>query len=122
MLRSSRSQRSIRQRPSNISAKLLEAVAENDEALMEKYLAGQEPSLEEVKAVIRRATIANEFVPIMCGSALKNKGVQLLLDAVVDFLPSPLEVPEVKGTDPEDPEKEVIRHASDTEPFSASCL
>ena len=100
-------------------AKLLEAVAENDEALMEKYLAGQEPSLEEVKAVIRRATIANEFVPIMCGSALKNKGVQLLLDAVVDFLPSPLEVPEVKGTDPEDPEKEVIRHASDTEPFSA---
>lgn len=100
-------------------AKLFEAVAENDEALMEKYLAGEEPTLEEVKAVIRRATIANEFVPIMCGSALKNKGVQLLLDAVVDFLPSPLEVPEVKGTDPDDPEKELIRHAADDEPFSA---
>src|SRR3990167_4333247 len=100
-------------------AKLLEAVAENDEALMEKYLAGEEPTIEEVKAVIRKATIANTFIPILCGSALKNKGVQLLLDAVVEFLPSPLEVPGIHGVDPDDPEKELVRHAADDEPFSA---
>ena len=100
-------------------AKLLEAVAENDEALMEKYLAGEEPTIEEVKAVIRKATIANDFIPILCGSALKNKGVQLLLDAVVEFLPSPLEVPGIKGTDPDDSEKELTRRTADDEPFSA---
>ncbi|MBI5369606.1 elongation factor G [Candidatus Uhrbacteria bacterium] len=99
--------------------KLIEAVAENDEALMNKYLGGEELTQEEVKAVIRRATIANQFVPVMCGSALKNKGVQMLLDAVVAYLPSPLDVPAVRGTDPEDPEKALERHASDEEPFAA---
>jgi elongation factor G len=100
-------------------AKLIEAVAENDEALMEKYLAGSEIAVQEIKTVIRKATIANDFVPIMCGSALKNKGVQMLLDAVVEYLPNPLEVPAVKGTDPDDHEKTLERHASDEEPFSA---
>ncbi len=98
---------------------LIEAVCENDEKLMEKYLSGEEPTMEEMKPVIRRATIANEFVPVMCGSALKNKGVQLLLDAIVDYLPSPLEVPPTHGVDPEDPEKVLIREASDSAPFSA---
>lgn len=100
-------------------AKLVEAVAENDDQLMNKYLAGEEISQEEIHAVIRKATIANQFVPVMCGSALKNKGVQLLLDAVVAYLPSPLEVPAVKGTDPDDLEKVMERHASDSEPFAA---
>ncbi|MBI4437856.1 elongation factor G [Candidatus Uhrbacteria bacterium] len=100
-------------------AKLVEAVAENDEALMNKYVGGEEISIEEMKPVIRKATIANTFVPVMCGSALKNKGVQLLLDAVVDYLPNPLEVPPVIGHDPDDMEKELVRHASDEEPFSA---
>ena len=100
-------------------AKLVEAVAENDETLMNKFLNGEEITIEEMKPVIRKATIANTFVPVMCGSALKNKGVQLLLDAVVDYLPSPLEVPAVVGHDPDDLEVEVIRHASDEEPFAA---
>lgn len=100
-------------------SKLLEAVAENDEEIMNKYLAGEELTEAEIHAVIRKATIANQFVPVMCGSALKNKGVQLLLDAVVAYLPSPLEVPAVKGIDPDDLEQELARHASDAEPFSA---
>ena len=100
-------------------AKLVEAVAENDDVLMNKFLNGEEITVPEIKVVIRKATIANTFVPVMCGSALKNKGVQLLLDAVVDYLPNPLEVPAVVGHDPEDLEVEVIRHASDEEPFSA---
>ena len=99
--------------------KLMEAVSENDEVLMNKYLAGEEILEAEINTVIRRATIANEFVPVMCGSALKNKGVQPLLDAVVAYLPSPLDVPPVKGTDPDDNDKEIFRHASDEEPFSA---
>ena len=99
--------------------KLLEAVAENDEQLMEKYLAGEDLSQEEINAVIRKATIANQFIPVMCGSALKNKGVQMLLDAIVMYLPSPLEAPAIKGTDPEDLEQVIERHSSDTEPFSA---
>ncbi|MBM5789534.1 elongation factor G [Candidatus Parcubacteria bacterium] len=99
--------------------KLLEAVAENDEALMNKYLGGETIAEEEIHEVIRKATIANLFVPVMCGSALKNKGVQRLLDAVVAYLPSPLDVPAVKGTDPDDSEATLERHASDSEPFSA---
>ncbi|MBI5793616.1 elongation factor G [Candidatus Uhrbacteria bacterium] len=100
-------------------AKLVEAIAENDETLMEKFLNSEELTVEEMKPVIRKATIANTFVPVMCGSALKNKGVQLLLDAVVEYLPSPLDVPPVIGHDPDDLEQEVIRHASDEEPFAA---
>ncbi len=100
-------------------AKLIEAVAENDEALMNKYLAGQELTQDEIKAVIRKATIANQFVPVMCGSALKNKGVQLLLDAVVAYLPSPLDVPPVMGKDPDDLEKEIPLYVDDNKPFVA---
>ena len=98
--------------------KLVEAVAETDEELMERYLEGDEISEAELKAAIRKATCAVEFYPVLCGSAFKNKGVQLMLDAVVDYLPSPLDVPAIKGVDP-NTEQEVERHSSDEEPFSA---
>ncbi|MDQ0157003.1 elongation factor G [Robertmurraya andreesenii] len=98
--------------------KLIEAVAELDEELMEKYLGGEEISIPELKAAIRKATVNVEFFPVMCGTAFKNKGVQLMLDAVIDYLPSPLDVPAIKGTLP-DSEEEVERHSSDEEPFSA---
>lgn len=99
--------------------KLIEAICENDEKLMEKYLGGEEPSIEELKPVIRRATIANDFIPVMCGSALKNKGVQLLLDAVVEYLPSPIDMPHITGTDPDDHDKILEREANDFAPFAA---
>lgn len=98
--------------------KLLEAVAEVDEDIMEKYLGGEEISKEELKAAIRKATCNVEFFPVLCGSAFKNKGVQLMLDAVVDYLPAPTDVPSIKGTLP-DTGEEVFRHSSDDEPFSA---
>ena len=98
--------------------KLVEAVAETDETLMERYLEGEEISEAELKAAIRKATCAVEFYPVLCGSAFKNKGVQLMLDAVVDYLPSPLDVPSIKGVDP-NTDQEVERHSSDEEPFSA---
>ncbi|MGJ7922978.1 elongation factor G [Neobacillus sp. LXY-4] len=98
--------------------KLVEAVAELDEELMEKYLGGEEISVEELKAGIRKGTTNVEFYPVICGSAFKNKGVQLMLDAVIDYLPSPLDVPSIKGHLP-DTEEEVERHSSDEEPFSA---
>ena len=98
--------------------KLVEAVAETDEVLMERYLEGEEISEAELKAAIRKATCAVEFYPVLCGSAFKNKGVQLMLDAVVDYLPSPLDVPSIKGVDP-NTDQEVERHSSDEEPFSA---
>jgi elongation factor G len=99
--------------------KLLEAVAETDEELMEKYLGGEEISVEELKAAIRKATCAVEFYPVICGSAFKNKGVQLMLDAVIDYLPSPLDVPSINGHAPDDEEQVIERHSSDEEPFSA---
>ncbi|MBF1709733.1 MAG: elongation factor G [Streptococcus sp.] len=98
--------------------KLVEAVAETDEALMERYLEGEEISEAELKEAIRKATCAVEFYPVLCGSAFKNKGVQLMLDAVVDYLPSPLDVPSIKGIDP-NTDQETERHSSDEEPFSA---
>ncbi|MBK5444382.1 elongation factor G [Peribacillus butanolivorans] len=98
--------------------KLIEAVAEVNEDLMEKYLGGEEISIAELKAAIRTATVNVEFFPVICGSAFKNKGVQLMLDNVIDFLPSPLDVPAIKGTLP-DTEEEVERHSDDSEPFSA---
>jgi elongation factor G len=98
--------------------KLVEAVAELDEDLMEKYLGGEEISIEELKAGIRKGTTNVEFYPVICGSAFKNKGVQLMLDAVIDYLPSPLDVPSIKGTLP-DTDEEVERHSDDNEPFSA---
>ncbi len=98
---------------------MLETAVEVDEALMEKYLEGEEPSVDELKMAIRKGTIGLDFVPVLCGSAFKNKGVQPLLDAVVDYLPSPLDVPPVKGSAPDDPEKALERRACDDEPFSA---
>ena len=98
--------------------KLIEAVAEFDEEFMEKYLGGEEISIEELKAAIRKATLSVEFFPVVCGSAFKYKGVQPMLDAVVEYLPSPLDVPAIKGIDPSTDE-EVERHSSDEEPFSA---
>ncbi len=99
--------------------KLLEAIAENDEEVMEKYLDGKEVSLEEWKSALRKATISGEFFPVMCGSALKNKGVQKLLDAVCDYLPSPLDVPDIEGFNPKDEEEKMTRKASDEDPFAA---
>lgn len=98
--------------------KLIEAVAETDEELMMKYLEGEEITDEELKAGIRKATINVEFFPVLCGSAFKNKGVQLMLDAVIDYLPSPLDIPAIKGINP-DTDAEETRPASDEEPFAA---
>jgi len=98
---------------------LLEAVAESDDELLDKYLGGEELTEEEIIAAIRKQTIAGEMVPVVCGTSYRNKGVQLLLDAIVDFMPSPLDIPPMKGTKPNDEETEVIRHASDEEPFAA---
>lgn len=98
--------------------KLVESVAELDEALMEKYFGGEEISVEEIKKVIRKATIANEMVPVTCGSSYRNKGVQMLLDAVIDYMPAPIDVPAIKGIDP-DTDEEVERKSSDDEPFAA---
>ena len=97
---------------------LLEAVAEEDEDLMMKYLEGQEISEEEIKRAIRKATIAVNMTPVLCGSSYKNKGVQMMLDAVIDFLPAPIDVPHIKGT-VEGVEGEVERASSDDEPFAA---
>ncbi|MBF6634183.1 elongation factor G [Microbacterium sp. APC 3898] len=98
--------------------KLVEAVAELDEDLMEKYLGGEEITVEELKAGIRKGTLDVEFYPVVCGTAFKNKGVQLMLDAVIDYLPSPLDVPPMTGVLP-DSDEEVLRKPSEDEPFSA---
>lgn len=98
--------------------KMLEAVAEFDDQVMEKYLNGHPLAEEEVRRAIRTATIAMKVIPVVCGSAFKNKGVQQLLDAVVEYLPSPLDVPPVRGVDP-NTDKEVLRRPSDSEPFAA---
>ncbi|MDX2268013.1 MAG: elongation factor G [Bryobacter sp.] len=98
--------------------KMLEAVAECDDTLMEKYLSGEVPTEEELVKAIRKGVLAQQIFPVICGSAFKNKGVQNMLDAVVAYLPSPLDIPSVKGTDPDDPEKELIREAKDDAPFS----
>jgi len=97
---------------------LIEKIVEEDEVLMAEYLDGKEPSPEQLKTTLRQAVLAVKLIPVFAGSALKNKGVQLVLDAVVDYLPSPLDIPPVKGIDPRNGE-EVTRHASDSEPFSA---
>ncbi|HCC22328.1 TPA: elongation factor G [Candidatus Uhrbacteria bacterium] len=99
--------------------KLIEAIVENDEEMMNKYLAGEEIPIDDLKRVLRKATISLDIVPVLCGTALKNKGVQKLLDAVNDYLPSPLDVPPVKGIDPENPEKELFRKTDDNEPLAA---
>ena len=99
--------------------KLIESVAESDEALMEKFFEGEELTVEEINAAIRKATINCTMNPVLCGTSYRNKGVQPLLDAVVEYMPSPLDIPAIKGVDPDDPEKELVRHPSDDEPFSA---
>ena len=98
-------------------ADLIETVAEFDDEVMEKYLEGEELSVEDIKKAIRKGTLAVRFFPVMCGTALGNKGIKLLLDAVIDYLPSPLDIESIKGTDPNG--NEVVRHPSDDEPFSA---
>ncbi len=98
--------------------KLLEAVAESDDTLLEKYLEGEELSTEDVKAAVRQAVLDNSFIPVMLGSAFKNKGVQRLLDAIIDYLPSPLDVPPIEGVRPRS-EEVVARSASNDEPFTA---
>jgi len=98
---------------------LIEAVAEQDEYLMDKYLSGEELTVDELRAGIRKATISVSMIPVTCGSSYKNKGVQQLLDAVVDYLPSPLDVPPIKGVSAEDEETEIERPADDNGPFSA---
>jgi len=98
---------------------LVEAVAETDDELLEKYLSGEEVTVDEIKAALRRATCASKLQPVLCGSAFKNKGVQPLLDAVVDYLPSPVEVAAIQGVDPDDAENRMQRRSADDEPFSA---
>ena len=97
---------------------LIEHVAEQDDALLEKYFNGEELTVDEIKTCIRKATIANHMVPVVCGTSYRNKGVQLLLDAVVDYMPAPTDVPAIKGINP-NTEEEEERHSSDSEPFSA---
>ncbi|MBP5256204.1 MAG: elongation factor G, partial [Clostridia bacterium] len=99
-------------------AAMVEAIAETDDELFEKFCEGEEISVPELKAALRRATIANQLVPVVCGTSYKNKGVQKLLDAIIDYMPSPLDIPPVKGIDPETGD-EIERRASDDEPFSA---
>lgn len=99
-------------------AAMVEAIAELDEELMMKYLDGEEISIEELKATLRKGVINNEIVPVLCGSSYKNKGVQMMIDAVVEYMPSPVDIPAIKGVDAETGE-EIERHASDEEPLSA---
>ncbi len=98
--------------------KMIEALADVDDRIMEKYLAGEDISQEEIKSALRKGTVSMKITPVLCGSAFKNKGVQLLLDAIVDYLPSPLDIPPVKGIDPKTGE-EISRRPADEEPFSA---
>ena len=97
---------------------MVEHVAEQDDEIMDKYLSGEEISINEIKDCIRKSTIANHMVPVTCGTSYKNKGVQKLLDAIVDYMPAPTDIPPIKGVNPETEEEEV-RHSSDEEPFSA---
>ena len=98
---------------------MIESVCEADDDLMEKYLMGEEPTVEELKKAIRKGTIANLFTPVFCGTSYHNKGVQMLLDAIVDYMPSPVDIPAIKGYIPGKEDVEEDRHASDDEPFSA---
>lgn len=100
-------------------AEMVEKVAETDEVLMEKFFEGEELTQEEIKDAIRKATINCTMNPVCCGTSYRNKGVQPLLDNIFEYMPSPLDIPAIKGTDPHDPEKEMVRHPSDSEPFSA---
>ncbi len=109
----------LREKVTELHQQLVEAAVEHDDALLEKYLGGEEPTEEELRGAIRKATIAGEFFPVFCGSAFKNKGVQALLDGVIDYLPSPVDVPPIQGHLPHRDETRETRQASDDEPFSA---
>ena len=98
---------------------LIEKIVEQDDGMMNDYLEGKIPDADTLKKLLRKGVITNEIFPVYAGSALKNKGVQLVLDGVVDYLPSPLDIPSVEGTDPENNDEIIFRHASDSEPFSA---
>jgi elongation factor G len=98
--------------------KMLEALADVDENIMEKFIKGEEIYEDEIKAAIRKGTIQRKITPVLCGSAFRNKGIQLLLDAIVDYLPSPLDIPPIKGISPSDG-SQIVRHANDSEPFAA---
>jgi elongation factor G len=109
----------LQEKAEEYRTRLLETVAESDEALLEKYLGGEELTVDEIKGAIRKLTINSEIYPVLCGSAFKNKGVQPMLDAVVDYLPSPLDVPPAIGHAPGKEDEEVVRHASTDDPFAA---
>jgi elongation factor G len=109
----------VKEKVEEYRGKLVEAIVENNEELTNKYLSGEEISVEELKKELRKAVCGNKIVPVLCGSALKNKGAQFLLDAVVEYLPSPLDVPPLVGFDPEDKEKKIEVKADDGEPFAA---
>lgn len=109
----------LKEKAEEYRANLLEELSEIDDTIMMKYLEGEEVSEEEIKAAIRKGTIEKKIFPCLCGSAYKNKGVQALLDAIVDYMPSPLDIPAVQGTDPKDEEKVLERKAGDKEPLAA---
>ncbi|MBU4455580.1 elongation factor G [Patescibacteria group bacterium] len=109
----------VKEKVEEYRGKLVEAIVENNEELTNKYLSGEEISVEELKKELRKAVCGNKIVPVLCGSALKNKGAQFLLDAVVEYLPSPLDVPPLVGFNPEDKEKKIEVKADDGEPFAA---
>ena len=109
----------MKEKVAKFRSEMIERIVEVDEALMEKYLGGEEISIEELKQAIHKGVIGNELYPVFCGSALKNTGVQLMLDGVVAYLPSPLELPELFGMDPEDPEKKIAVPVDDNSPFVA---
>ena len=108
----------MREKAEEYHAQMVEAIAETDEALFEKYCEGEELSVAELKAALRKATINNLLVPVVCGTSYKNKGFQKLLDAIIDYMPAPIDIPAIKGINP-DTEEEDVRHASDEEPFAA---
>jgi elongation factor G len=110
---------SLQKKAEAFRMQLIEVIAETDDVLLEKFLEGETPTVAELKAGIRQATIDLKVFPVICGSAFKNKGVQTLLDAVVDYLPSPLDKPAVEGINPSHPEQKVVRKAEDTEPLAA---
>ena len=109
----------LREKAQAFRNQLIESVAETDDHLLEKFLEGEEPTIAELKAAIRKATIGMHIFPVLMGSSFKNKGVQTLLDAVVDYLPSPLDIPPIQGINPDNPEQHLERKADDAEPFAA---
>ncbi|QYH35337.1 elongation factor G [Salinibacterium sp. M195] len=109
----------LKEKAAEYRTALLEVVAETDDAIMERYFAGEEISVAEIKAAIRKLTVNSEIYPVLCGSAFKNRGVQPMLDAVIDYLPSPLDVPPMEASDPRDEEKIIIRKPDASEPFAA---